>query len=59
MKIAITVTQCRQIGIDTWKDLHTTKVFDEGATIKEINEWIQTIDKTWTIANATVSSYVD
>jgi len=45
MKTAVIVTKCVQIGIDTWRDVSRTKVFDETATLKKIQEWVHTIDK--------------
>jgi len=43
MKIAVTVTVCHQIGMETWQDFHTSKVFEENSTIKEIDDWIKSI----------------
>lgn len=59
MKIAVTVTVCHQIGIETWQDYNTTKVFEESSTIKEIDEWIKSIDKQSSFANAKISLCVD
>ena len=58
MKIAVTVTVCQQIGMETWKDIHTTKVFEENSTIKDIDNWIKTIDKTATFVSVKISLYV-
>lgn len=41
MKIAVTVTITEQISMDDYKDHYYTKVFEDTATIKEINEWCQ------------------
>ena len=46
MKTAVTVTTCVQIGIETWRDVCTTKVFDQNATLGDIDKWVRTIDKT-------------
>ena len=59
MKIAVTITTCGQIGIDTWKDFHTTKIFHEDATLKAINDWIKSIDKTSDFSSAKFSVVVD
>jgi hypothetical protein len=59
MKIAVTVTVCHQIGIETWQDFHTTKVFEEDSTIKEIDDWIKSIDKNSSFSNAKISLCVD
>lgn len=59
MKIAVTVTVCHQIGIETWRDFNTTKVFDENSTIKEIDAWIKSIDKDANFSNAKISLCVD
>lgn len=48
MKIAVTVTKTEQISMDEYKDFYYTHVFDESATIKDINEWASTIDKNLT-----------
>lgn len=55
MKIAVTVTVCHQIGMETWQDFHTTKVFEENSTIKEIDDWIKSIDKNGSFSNAKIS----
>jgi hypothetical protein len=59
MKIAVTVTVCNQIGMETWQDFHTTKVFDANTTIKEIGDWIKSIDEKGSFANAKTSLCVD
>ena len=46
MKTAVTVTSCVQIGPETWRDVCNTKVFDENATLGEIDKWVKSIDKT-------------
>ena len=58
MEIAVTITTCHQIGIETWQDFHTTKVFKETQTIKEIDDWIKSIDKTFNFSNAKISLVV-
>jgi hypothetical protein len=50
MKTAVTVTFCVQIGMETWRDVNTTKVFEETATLKEIIDWAKTIDKSASIS---------
>ena len=45
MKTAVTVTTCVQIGIETWRDVCTTKVFDENATLGEIDKWVKALIK--------------
>lgn len=59
MKIAVTVTTCHQIGIETWQDYHKTKVFDETATVKQIEDWIKSIDKNSSFANTKISDCVE
>lgn len=56
MKIAVTVTTCHQIGIETWRDDHMTKVFDENSTLKEIDEWIKSVDKSASFPNCLIST---
>lgn len=59
MKIAVTVTNCQQIGIETYRDFHTTKVFEEIATLKEIDEWIKSIVKHASISDAIISTIAE
>ncbi len=42
-KVAVTVITCIQIGMDTWKDVGTTKVFDQNSSIGDILIWARTI----------------
>ena len=39
MKTAVTVTKVIQTGIDTYKDLKVTKVFDDNITLLQIKLW--------------------
>jgi len=59
MKIAVTVMVCHQVGIEMWEDSRTTKVFEENSTIKEINDWIKSIDNNSSFANAKISLCVE
>ena len=59
MKIAVTVTVCHQIGMETWRDYHTTKVFEETSTIKEIDDWIKSIDNNSNLSSAKISLCVE
>ena len=56
MKIAVTISVCRQVGIDEWKNYYHTKPFDSTATIEEINSWIKTISEKQNIFDATISN---
>ena len=40
MKTAVTVINTVQVGIDEYRDLKTTKIFDDDTTIGEIKDWI-------------------
>ncbi len=40
MKTAVTIIQCIQTGMENYKDLKETKVFDDSATLLEIKQWI-------------------
>lgn len=55
MKIAVTITICAQIGIETWRDIHKTQIFDDTATISEIMAWVSTHDKTATFSSLQIS----
>lgn len=59
MKTAITVLTTKQIGIETWKDISTTKVFDSSATLQEIINWIKTIDKGANLSSCKISEVVE
>lgn len=39
MKTAVTVIDTVQTGIDNYKDLKKTKVFEDNATLLEIKQW--------------------
>ncbi len=39
MKTAVTVIQTIQTGMDSYKDLKKTKVFEDNATLLEIKQW--------------------
>ena len=41
MKTAVTVINTIQTGMDNWKDVKTTKVFEDNATLFEIKEWVK------------------
>jgi len=59
MKIAITVTKTEQISMDDYKDCYYTKTFEDTATISEINEWCQSVEKYMTIFNCKISQFVE
>ena len=40
MKTAVTVINTVQVGMDEFRDLKTTKIFDDDTTIGEIKDWI-------------------
>lgn len=40
MKTAVTVINTVQVGVDEYRDLKTTKIFDDDTTIGEIKDWI-------------------
>lgn len=40
MKTAVTVIDTVQVGIDEYRNLKTTKIFDDDTTIGEIKDWI-------------------
>lgn len=56
MKIAVTVTVCRQIGESTWKDFHTTKIFDGETKLSDIDKWMKLIDPSAGFDSALISS---
>ena len=42
MKIAATITDCIQVGMDSWRDVSATKVFDSSEPINDILAWAKT-----------------
>ena len=40
MKTAVTVINTVQISMDEYRDVKTTKIFDDNSTIGEIKDWI-------------------
>lgn len=55
IEIAVTITVCNQIGIDTWQDSHKTKVFNQNSTVGEINDWINSTNKNYNISCSIIS----
>mgnify|MGYP000063571618 CR=1 FL=1 len=45
MKTAVTIIQFVQTGMDNYKDVKETKVFDDNTTLLEIKQWIHTKSK--------------
>ena len=45
MKTAVTLIETVQTGMDNYKDLRTTKVFEDSATLLEIKQWIKSKSK--------------
>jgi len=43
MKIVATVTNCAQVGMDSFRDIHESRVFDENRSIKDILSWAETM----------------
>ena len=41
METAVTIIETVQTGMDSYKDLRTTKVFEDSATLLEIKQWIK------------------
>ncbi len=45
MKTAVRIIQFVQTGMDNYKDVKETKVFDDSTTLLEIKQWIHTKSK--------------
>lgn len=43
MSIIATVTGCKQVGIDSFRDVHTSREFDETRPITEVIEWAKSV----------------
>ena len=41
MKTAVTLTRTIQIGIENFKDVCETKVFEDSCTLLEIKKWVK------------------
>lgn len=39
MKITATVTDCVQVGVDAFRDIHTSRVFDTSRPIDDVLRW--------------------
>jgi|JI6StandDraft_1071083.scaffolds.fasta_scaffold584535_2 hypothetical protein len=59
MQVAATILTTKQIGIDTWRDISTTKVFDISASIKDILDWANSIEKGFTISTIKITEVVE
>jgi len=57
MKIAVTISVCKQVGMEEWKSYYHTKQFDSTISIDEINVWIKSISANQDIFDATISRY--
>jgi hypothetical protein len=55
MKIAASITTCDQIGIETWRDKETTKIFSGTNSISDIMNWAKTIDKSISFSSLRLS----
>ena len=44
MKIAVTISNCVQVGIDQWRDVNRTKIFDSADSVDSMIRWAQTIN---------------
>ena len=42
MKIVATVSNCVQVGMDNFRDINTSRVFDENRTVRDILQWAST-----------------
>ena len=43
MKIAVTYTSYIQVGVDAYRDRHTTKSFDLNASFLDVFKWAESI----------------
>lgn len=41
MRIVATISNCVQVGMDSFRDVHESRVFDESRTIREILSWAE------------------
>jgi len=39
MAIVVTVTGCKQVGENSWRDVHTSGVFETNRTIEDMLSW--------------------
>ena len=45
MKIAVTISGYRQVGINVFRDWHRTMVFNSTASIDDMMAWAKTVDE--------------
>lgn len=58
-KIRVVIMNFEQIGHEEYKIIPRTKLFTEDATVKEINDWIKSIDKSKDITTSYISPEQD
>ena len=51
MKTAVTIITTNQIGIDEWKDIRHTKIFEDHDTLLDIKRWIKSKSKSTLIVS--------
>lgn len=59
MKIAATISAYHQVSQSQYRDVNTTKVFDDTTSIKEIINWAKSIDDRLTFHSILLSEVVD
>ncbi len=45
MKIVVTVSDCVQVGMNTFRDINTSRVFNADAKIEDVLHWAKVILK--------------
>ena len=59
MKTGITVINTEQTGMNEYKDVKTTKIFDDGCTLLQIKYWIKSATKAKCADTEMSLAYVD
>lgn len=56
--MTVTVASTVQVSMDDFETIYTSKTFEETATIKEINDWIKSVEKGSDIFHSRISKSV-
>ena len=59
MKIAATISDCHQVGMDEWRDVNVTRVFDSSDSIDSMIAWAKTISQGHDFHSLKLSEVVD
>lgn len=59
MKISATLSACEQIGIDSFRDRHITKIFETSNTFDDVLNWAKSLDPRNRLSDVLIAEVVD